>query len=84
MLCVSMCLLAVFAMQMYSKCIKLLISAPSPSLACVSQVPDTIEAAIREADVLDQDGNISLEEFEALIHSADTDVLDLFDTRHHK
>ena len=47
------------------------------------QVPDTVEAAIREADVLDQDGNISLEEFEALMHSADTDVLDLFDTRHH-
>lgn len=47
------------------------------------QVPDSVEAAIREADVLDQDGNISLEEFEALVHSADTDVLDLFDTRHH-
>ena len=47
------------------------------------QVPDTVEAAIREADVLDQDGNISLEEFEALMHSADTDVLDLFDTRQH-
>lgn len=46
-------------------------------------VPDAVEAAIREADVLDQDGNISLEEFEALMHSADTDVLDLFDTRHH-
>ena len=53
------------------------------SLACVLQVPDAVEAAIREADVLDQDGNISLEEFEALMHSADTDVLDLFDTRHH-
>ena len=47
------------------------------------QVPDAVEAAIREADVLDQDGNISLAEFEALMHSADTDVLDLFDTRHH-
>lgn len=42
-----------------------------------------MEAAIREADVLDKDGNISLAEFEALMHSADTDVLDLFDTRHH-
>lgn len=50
---------------------------------CMLQVPDSVEAAIREADVLDQDGNISLEEFEALVHSADTDVLDLFDTRHH-
>lgn len=49
----------------------------------ICAVPDTVEAAIREADVLDQDGNISLEEFEALMHSADTDVLDLFDTRHH-
>lgn len=47
------------------------------------QVPDAVEAAIREADVLDQDGNISLAEFEGLIQSADTDVLDLFDTRHH-
>lgn len=51
-------------------------------LLCL-QVPDAVEAAIREADVLDQDGNISLEEFEALMHSADTDVLELFDTRHH-
>ncbi|DBA71563.1 hypothetical protein WJX79_004862 [Trebouxia sp. C0005] len=49
----------------------------------ICAVPDTVEAAIREADVLDQDGNISLEEFEALMHSADTDALDLFDTRHH-
>lgn len=49
----------------------------------LSQVPDAVEAAIREADVLDQDGNISLAEFEALMHSSDTDVLDLFDTRHH-
>ena len=47
------------------------------------QVPDTVEAALREADVLDQDGNISLEEFEGLMHSSDLDVLDLFDTRHH-
>lgn len=48
------------------------------------QVPDTVEAALREADVLDQDGNISLEEFERLIHSSDSDILDLFDTRHHQ
>ncbi|KAL3131234.1 hypothetical protein ABBQ38_000531 [Trebouxia sp. C0009 RCD-2024] len=49
----------------------------------ICAVPDAVEAAIREADVLDKDGNISLAEFEALMHSADTDVLDLFDTRHH-
>lgn len=49
----------------------------------VLQVPDTVEAALREADVLDGDGNISLEEFESLIHSSDTDLLELFDTRHH-
>lgn len=42
-----------------------------------------MEAAIREADVLDQDGKISLAEFEALMHSADTDVLELFETRHY-
>ena len=59
-------------------------SAPKRcGLQCILQVPDTVEAAIREADVLDQDGNISLAEFEALMHSADTDVLELFDTRHH-
>ena len=60
-----------------------MLSDPRCLYNCMLQVPDSVEAAIREADVLDQDGNISLQEFEALVHSADTDVLDLFDTRHH-
>ena len=44
------------------------------------QVPDEVDAAMREAD-LDGNGEISLAEFEHLLTLNSNDGLDLFETR---
>lgn len=45
----------------------------------VCEVTDTVEAALREADI-DHDGSISLQEFEALMRTTTADSLELFQT----
>ena len=50
------------------------------SISLNMQVPDEVDAAIREAD-LDGDGEITLEEFEQLLTQNANDALDLFETR---
>lgn len=44
------------------------------------QVSDTVESALRDAD-LDQDGSISLQDFEALLRTSPDEVLSLFQAR---
>jgi len=44
------------------------------------QVSDTVESAIREADI-DKDGSISLQDFEALLRTGPDEVLSLFQAR---
>ena len=47
---------------------------------CHLQVPDEVDAAMREAD-LDGNGEISLDEFAHLLTVNSNDALDLFETR---
>ena len=44
------------------------------------EVPDTVAAALRDADA-DHDGGISLEEFRAFLASHRSDALSLYDAR---
>ena len=48
---------------------------------CCVKLPDTVPAALREADV-DGDGSISFMEFATLMKVDRGDRLDLFDSRH--
>ncbi|PSC75499.1 hypothetical protein C2E20_0993 [Micractinium conductrix] len=45
------------------------------------QAPDDLDAAMREADLLDAEGGIGLEQFRALLAGEIGDRLDLFETR---
>ncbi len=45
----------------------------------VGQVDDTVEAALREADI-DHDGSISLRDFETLMRTPSAEALELFQT----
>lgn len=46
-------------------------------------VPDTVGAAMREAD-MNEDGGISFDEFAKLLHMSKMDKLELFDSRRHR